>query len=171
MLLLRLTVSRPHTSSIFRKIGTNRTSGHMLLHVQDASAERPHSSSTDSDAHESSAHSAGNSAGNSATTIDSLVYGVKPEDTEKVVKVLQQVTGVLQIGSITSMLYNVARSTDVSYQAACRCWFTSTCCHIACSNQSSPRYPDVQYCRHLSGCSPSKQSSVNRGSASLLLGP
>lgn len=94
------------------------------MHVQDASVDRPSSCATESDVHgpqRSASDSAAHSAGHSATTVDSLVYGVRPEDTGKVVKVLQHVTGTLRMGSIASMLYNVARSAENSYQDACRC--------------------------------------------------
>jgi hypothetical protein len=95
------------------------------VHVQDASAERS-TSATESDAHEqrSTANSASHSAGHSAATVDSLVYGVRLDDTGKVLQVLQRVTEALQMGSMTSMLYNATRSAEDAYQAAYRCFPT-----------------------------------------------
>ena len=68
----------------------------------------------------SAAHSAADSGGLSTVTIDSLVYGVTFEDTKKTIKVLQHVAGSLQMGGITSMLYNAACNADTGYQDACR---------------------------------------------------
>ena len=81
-------------------------------------------SATGSDVHtprQSSAESAAHSTGHCSTTVDSLVYGVRPDDTEKVLKVLQHVSGALQMGSIACMLYNAACTAESSYQHACRC--------------------------------------------------
>lgn len=68
----------------------------------------------------SAAHSAVDSGGLSTASIDSLVYGVRYADTKKMIKVLQHVAGSLQMGGITSMLYNAACNADMGYQDACR---------------------------------------------------
>ena len=68
----------------------------------------------------STADSVSESAGHSTITFDSLVYGVRPENTQKVLAVMKQVTGALQASSIVPMLYNSAVAADVAYKLACR---------------------------------------------------
>lgn len=101
--------------------------------MQDNTTDWPPSCATESDAHcaqRSAAHSSAHTVQHSTTTVDSIVYGVGTEDTDKVLKVLQHVTVALQLGNITSMLYNAALSAESSYQAVQR-----YCAHVLASRR------------------------------------